>query len=186
MIPGDVPSTYLVSPPTMYLSDLRTLETMTAQFNPEQFEEVLKVVWARLPGPGSSHEKLQYDHTENHKFTFEMIYDALTGEGDVDGNLDARKFLQSLCYAKRGAVTVSDGAPPRILFVWPEMVSLTAAIGELKFKHQRFNREGKSTFFKVDVALEEIRDVRLTSEEVRESGTQRVSEIPKDAAAGLK
>jgi hypothetical protein len=135
--------------------------------------------------PGSSHEKLHYDHTENHKVTFELTYDALTGDGAVDDNLDARKFLMSLCYAKRGARTVREGAPSRILFVWPEMISITAVISELKFKHQRFNAEGKSTFFKVDVSLEEIRDLRLTSEEVRQNGTQRVSDIPKDAQQTL-
>jgi len=174
-IANDIPSSYLAIPARMHLSDLKTLETMNAQFNPAEFDEIVKVRWARLPSPGLSHERLHYDQTENHKITFELIFDAMEG-GTVEGNLDARNFLLSLCYAKAGARTVSDGEPTRVLFVWPGMVSLTAVIGEVKIKHTRFNKEGRSTFFKADISLEEIRDERLTSEEVRQTGTQRRSD----------
>ncbi len=178
--PDDIGSGFLATPMVMYLSDLKTLETMQAQFNPAEFTESVKVVWARLSPPGLSHERLHYDHTENYKASFELTYDALVQTGDVDDNLDARKFLMSLCYARRGARTVSDGAPPRVLFVWPEMVSITAVITDLKFKNTRFNRVGSATFFKVDVSLEEIRDERLFSEDVRRNGTQRVPELPEE------
>lgn len=172
---NDVPSSYLAKPERMYVVDLKTLEEMTAQFNPAEFEETIKVVWSKLISPGLSHERTHYSHTENFKLTFELIFDALAG-GTVEGNLDARDFLQSLCYAKAGARTVSDGEPTRVLFVWPGMVSITAAIGELKFKHTRFNSQGRSTYFKVDVQLEEVRAERLTSEEVRENGARRLSD----------
>jgi hypothetical protein len=175
--PSDVPSSFLAKPERMYLSDLKTLETMTAQFNPAEFEEVIKVKWARFSSPGLSHERMHYDQTENYKTTFELIYDALAGGGSVDGNLDARNFLMSLCYAKAGARTVSDGEASRVLFVWPGMISITAVIGgDLKFKHQRFNKQGRSTFFKVNLSLEEMRFSRLTSEEVRQNGTRRLSD----------
>ncbi len=162
-------------PRRMSITDLKTVETVEAQFNPSEFEETLRVNWARLHPPGLSHERLQYDHTENHKVTFELIFDAMQADGisGVDRNLDARAFLLSLCYAKRGARTVNDGEATRVLFMWPGFISLTAVIAELKFKHSRFNLAGQPSFFKVAVSLEEIRDTRLTSEEVRQVGTNR-------------
>lgn len=169
-------------PPKMYLTDLVTLETMTAQYNPDAFEEVVHVLWARLNPPGLSHSRLQYDHTENHKIQFELIYDALDG-GDVDGNLDARKFLMSLCYSKRGAQNVADGQASRVLFVWPQFVSLTCVIdGELKIKHTRFGVDGRPTYFTASMQLSEIRDARLFSEDVRSTGTQR-SAAPLDPSS---
>lgn len=180
---NDVPSSFLAKPERMYVVDLKTLEEMTAQFNPAEFEETIKVVWSKLISPGLSHERTHYSHTENYKMSFELIFDALAGGGTVDGNLDARDFLQSLCYAKAGARTVNDGEPTRVLFVWPGMASFTAKIDELKFKHSRFNSQGRSTYFKVDVQLEEIRDQRLTSEEVRENGARRLSDQQVDDVA---
>lgn len=175
-LPTDVPSSFLGAPERMYLIDLKTSEVMTAQFNPAELNETLKVARAKLHPPGLPHERLQYSYTENHRVTFELIYDALSDpEASVEGNLDARNFLMSLCYPKQGVRSVNDGADTRVLFVWPNMISLTAVISELRFKHSRFARTGESTFFKVDVSIEEIRDgVPLTSEEVRKVGTLRV------------
>ena len=179
MAANDISLSFLTKPNRMYITDLTTLETMEAQFNPAEFDEVLKVRWARFNSPGLSHERLHYDQTENHKVSFELTYDALAG-ATVDGNLDARNFLLSLCYPKAGARTVNDGEPTRVLFVWPNMISISAVIGELKFKHSRFNKQGKSTFFKVDVQLEELRDTRLTSEDVRQTGVRRRSDNPEE------
>lgn len=168
----------------MYLTDLKTLETLTAQYNPDAFEEIIHVMWARLQPPGLSHARLQYDHTDNHRVVYELIYDALDG-GNVDGNLDARNFLQSLCYSKRGAQTVADGEATRLLFVWPGMLSLTCVIdGEMKFKHTRFGVDGRTTFFTVTMQLSEIRDTQLFSEDVRQNGTQRSAAPPDPSANG--
>lgn len=165
-------SAALQAPPKMYLQDLKTLETVEMQFNPEKLEETIAVEWARLKPLGLSHEVLQYDHTGNHKVAFELIFDALAAGGTDRMNV-ARRFLLSLCYSKKGAQTVSDGEATRVLFVWPGFMSLTSVITSLKFTHTRFNVAAAPTLSACSVALEEIRDVRLFSEDVREMGTQR-------------
>jgi hypothetical protein len=112
-------------------------------------------------------------NTGNLKFTLELQFEAQNPATDVDRNLQARRFLQSLCYPRRGAANVAGGGPPRVLFVWPTFVSLTCVITSLGFKYSRFNLAGTPVHFTAKVALEEIRDVRLLSEEGLAHGTQR-------------
>lgn len=175
-------------PERMYFQDLRTLEILTAQYNPTELEEALGVEWARLSPPGFSHKHLQYVGTENLTYTFDLIFDAAVEGTSLTDILRARRFLMSLCYARRGAQNVREGQAPRFLFVWPTLVSLTAVIsGALTFKHETFNVRGTPTRFSVKMKLEEIRDVRLYSEDVRDEGTERIAKLPKppvDASGG--
>jgi hypothetical protein len=160
-------------PARMSLANISTGESIDAQFNPTELEEALEVNWARQVVPGLSHQPLQYVHTGNDKFTLELYFDALDPTTDLAHIQHARRFLQSLCYARRGAQSLVGGAPPRVLFVWPTVVSLTTVITALSFKYSRFNLAGTPIQFTTKVTLEEIRDVRLVAEDVLANGTQR-------------
>ena len=59
------------------------------------------------------------------------------------------------------------------MFVWPTIVSLNCVISSLTFKYSRFNLAGTPVQFTAKLGLEEIRDVRLLSEEVLADGSQR-------------
>lgn len=161
------------TPARMSIANVSSGESIEAQFNPTELEEALEVNWARQTVPGLSHQPLQFVNTGNLKFTLELQFEAQNAATDVDRNLQARRFLQSLCYPRRGAANVVRGGPPRVLFVWPTFVSLTCVIASLSFKYSRFNLAGTPIYFTAKVALEEIRDVRLLSEEVLANGTQR-------------
>jgi hypothetical protein len=163
------------TPTRMSIANVSSGESIEAQFNPTELEEALEVNWARLTVPGLSHQPLQFVNTGNTKFTLELQFEAQNATTDVERNLRARRFLQSLCYPRRGAANVAGGGPPRVLFVWPTFVSLTCVIASLSFKYSRFNLAGTPIHFTAKVALEEIRDVRLLSEEVLANGTQRSS-----------
>jgi hypothetical protein len=160
-------------PARMSIANVATGDSVEAQFNPTELEEALEVTWARLTVPGLSHQPLQYTNTGNVKFTFELNFEAQDPTADLDQLLATRRFLQSLCYPRRGAANVASGGPPRALFVWPTLVSLTCVVTSLNFKYRRFNLAGTPVQFTVKVGLEEIRDVRLVSEDVLASGTQR-------------
>jgi len=160
-------------PARMSIANVSSGESIEAQFNPTELDEALEVNWARQTVPGLSHQPLQFVNTGNLKFTFELQFEAQRATADVDRNLQARRFLQSLCYPRRGAANVIGGGPPRVLFVWPTFVSLTCVIASLSFKYSRFNLAGTPIQFSAKLALEEIRDVRLLSEEVLANGTQR-------------
>jgi hypothetical protein len=161
------------TPARMSIANVSSGESIDAQFNPTELDEALEVNWARQTVPGLSHQPLQFVNTGNTRFTLDLQFEAQDPTSDVDQILRARQFLQSLCYPRRGAADVIGGGPPRALFVWPTFVSLTCVIASLSFKYSRFNLAGTPVQFTAKVALEEIRDVRLLSEDVLASGTQR-------------
>lgn len=93
-------------PTRMSIANTATGDVVEAQFNPAEFEEALEVNWARQTVPGLSHQPLQFVNTGNVKFTLELNFDALDPTTDVDQIRFARRFLQSLCYPRRGAEDV--------------------------------------------------------------------------------
>jgi hypothetical protein len=157
----------------MSIANVSSGDSIDAQFNPTEFEEALEVNWARQTVPGLSHQPLQFVHTGNAKFTLELNFEAQDPTTNLDEIHRSRRFLQSLCYPRRGADDVIGGGPPRALFVWPNVVSLTCVVTALSFKYGRFNLDGTPVQFTAKVTLEEIRDVRLLSEDVLQDGTQR-------------
>ena len=160
-------------PRRMSIASLATGESIEAQFNPTDLEEAIEVKWGRAEVPGLSHQPLQFGHTGNDRLTFELNFDALAGTMSVDQIQSARRFLLSLCYSSRKATTVASAAPARVLFVWPNLASLTCIIASLTFRYQRFNADGIPIQFTCRLSMEEIRDVRLFAEDVRDNGTQR-------------
>jgi len=160
-------------PARMAIVNVATGESVEAQFNPTELEEALEVTWARQTVPGLSHQPLQYVHTGNARFTLELHFEVQDPTTSLEQLHRARRFLQSLCYPRRGAEDVASGGPPRALFVWPGVISLTCVVTGLSFRYSRFNLDGVPVQFTAKVALEEIRDVRLTADEVLADGTRR-------------
>jgi hypothetical protein len=152
------------------LGDPRTV--FETQFNPEEFTEGLQVNYQRHKIPGLSHEPLQYVNTTNVKFSMDLYFDAVTNE-QADRNLIARRFLSSVCYPKRPVGDLLIGGPPRLLFVWPHIISLTTVITSLQFVYSQFSSTGVPIKFTASISLEEIRDMRLTQDDVIENGTIR-------------
>ncbi len=161
------------TPARMSIVNVSSGASIEAQFNPTEFEEALEVNWARQTVPGLSHQPLQFVNTGNTKFTLELYFRAQNPTGELEQIHHARRFLLSLCYPRRGAADVIGGGPPRALFVWPNVVRLTCVVNTLSFKYNRFNLDGTPVQFTARLGLEEIRDVRLISEDVLANGSQR-------------
>lgn len=152
------------------LGDPRTV--FETQFNPTEFTEGLQVNYQRQKIPGLSHEPLQYVNTTNVKFGMDLFFDAVTQE-QAERNLIARKFLHSVCYPRRPVGDLLIGGPPRLLFVWPSIISLTTVIMSLNLVYRQFSATGVPIKFVASVALEEVRDMRLTQDDVITNGTFR-------------
>lgn len=151
-----------------------------AQFNPTELDEDLTVNWNKLAVLGLSHMPLQYQQTDNHALSVDLAFRAFddTGKNRLADVQRARRFLLSLCYSSQGSpATVIGGAPPRVLFVWPTLIELVCVVKKLHFHHTLFNTQGAPVHFSCKVDLEEIRDVRLYSEQVRDMGTQRSGQV---------
>lgn len=167
-------SAAIVTPARLHLIDLSTGEDFEALFNPEQVTEEIQVAYSRLVIPGMSHQPLQYSNTGNEGLQFDL-YSVGHTPGERERVEDFRRFLQSLCYPKGDAGTIDDGAPPRVLFVWPRVWTFTCVITHLRFVHSQFTVGGQISRSMASVTIEEIRDIRLTSDDVRRHGTRRSS-----------
>ena len=176
-------------------------EGLTAQFNPTELQEAIQVQWSKLRIPGQSHELLQFSHTGNLRYSFTLRFSAFaqdtraaTQRGSRNLGLPpppapdqvtqktledmqrARRFLLSLAYPQRGGNNIPSSGPPRLLFVWPQLVSLTCVLNALTFTYQRFNHQLAPVEFTVQITIEEIRDVKIFSEQVFDIGTNRSPE----------
>lgn len=162
----------------MSISNLNTGETFRAQFNPEKLEESLESTYAEIDVPGLSHKPMQFSNTSNEEFTTELFWRA-TKPAELEAMRQARRFLKSLCFPRRDADTVAGGAPPRVLFVWPRMLSLVCAVKSVKFSHELFTSLGQARVSRATLTLSEIRDVRLSSEDVRDDTELRYGHVPR-------
>lgn len=171
-------------PERLSLTNLDTGEGFFCMFNPNQWEEQVNVNWNRQAVPGLSHQPLQYGYTENFQFDLDLF---LRGEtpGEVNqeptkdkevkglaGILDFRKFLMSLVYP-RLSTTVGGSGPPRVLVVWPNVLTMTCVARSYRVQHTRFNTLGTTVEYGATMGFEEHRNKRITSEEVRLLGAER-------------
>lgn len=166
-------------------------QRVIAQFNPTTLEESLEVLYQRQAVLGLSHEPMQYQRTANYKIPIELYWtstreDARAPQGQqpngpgrsfTDINQENRRNLLSWCYPERGASDILGGAPPRLLFIWPEYIAMTCVITSVRIRVSKFSLSGKPDQWRCTLNLEEISDVRLTQEEVRDNGTIRGSAI---------
>lgn len=164
-------------PPRMSITNISSGVTLEMQFNPEQFQENVTANYNEQTVPGLSHQVLQFSHTSNEGFSFDLHYIAYSVD-EMDEIHRARRFLKSLCFPSAGADTVQGGAPPRVLLVWPRMLSLSCVMRSVSLTHVLFNRQARSRQFGAQVQLQEIRDFRITSEEVYSDNQLRYGMVP--------
>jgi hypothetical protein len=163
-------------PATMLLVNLVTNATLQPQFNPTEFEEKLGAAWSKLAVPGLSHQVKQFGNTLDVTFDFELFYRVADGgPTELKRVLDARTFLYAACHPRSQTSTLNGAGPPRLLFVWPGLISLNCVITGLAFKYTMFNTNGNPIAYSAKVTLEEIRDSLVTMEDIISQGTQNRS-----------
>lgn len=163
-----------VQPARMSLVNLVSGEQLDAQFNPEELQETIGAVYAKQVVPGLSHQVKQFVHTEDLSIAFTLFWSGHVGVERHALNQRARAFLHAACHPRTtNAGSIGRGGAPRLLFVWPELFSLTCVLTKASFAHRQFNARGASVNFSCAVTLEELRDAFLASEDVIELGTRR-------------
>ena len=91
-------------------------------------------------------------------------------------NMAARRFLLAAHYPRRSVNAIGNAGPPRYLFVWPGLTSLTCVSLHTKFGYTKMSQlTGTPVVFSAEVSLEEIRDVIVYSEDIEIIGTQRAT-----------
>lgn len=167
-------STYEVKPPKMTLTNLVSQVTLEAQYNPETFEEEIGANYSKLAVQGLSHQVKQFGYTEDNAFQISLDFEALSrGPKGMENLAFARRFLLSAHYPRGNAGAIRTAGAPRILFVWPGLISLTCVLLKTKFSYSQFNRLAGLVRMRATINIEEIRDVLITSEEVFLQGSMR-------------
>lgn len=160
----------MVRPPRCVLVNVASGDSVECLFNPTQLTEKVQVNWSRLAVPGLSHQVLQFQSTSNRQLAgIEFYLDRFfateqPGEPDI---LDFRAFIRSLTVPPAGTGGVVDTAPPRTLFVWPEVVTIETVVTDVEFQYRQLGVDGRVLVYAATVTFEEILDVRVTSEERR-------------------
>lgn len=172
-------------PPRCLLVNVITGETMECLFNPTQISEKLQVNWNRLSVPGLSHQVLQFQSTGNRQLSgVEFYLDRFfaskqpgwshtscaarpcdLGSPDI---MEFRSFIRALTVPPAGTEDVPDTAPPRMLFIWPNVVTVETVVTDVEFQYRQIATDGKVLVYSATVSFEEILDVRVTSEQLRE------------------
>ena len=161
----------LARPPRCTLFNLHTGDWIECLFNPEQLSEKVQVNYARLGVPGLSHQVLQYQGTGNRKlggveFYLDRFF-AAEQPGDVE-IMDFRAFLRALTVPPAETEGVLQTAPPRVLVVWPKFLTIEAVLTAVDFQYRRFGADGRVLVYAARVSFEEILDLRVSSENLRE------------------
>jgi hypothetical protein len=180
-------------PQRMYIQSVdRPDEIVEAQFNPEKLKETIGVDWQRFLIPGLTYQPQQYANTNNTQYRFELVFDAsarnavldigdgrpaISYDATINRILNARKQLHAWAVLRRNNQLGGIGDTQRLLFVWPNFISLTCNIVSVEFNHEQFNVNGQPVYFRCAVLLEETRDVALYAEDVLAQGTQRSGRV---------
>lgn len=161
----------MVRPPRCVIVNVTSGESMECLFNPTQLTEKVQVNWSRLAVPGLSHQVLQFQSTANRSLAgVEFYLDRFfateqPGEPDI---MEFRSFIRALTVPPSGTEGVVDTAPPRTLFIWPEVITVETVVTDVEFQYRQVAIDGRVLVYAATVTFEEILDVRVTSEELRE------------------
>jgi hypothetical protein len=163
--------TAVIRAPKCFLINVESTEMIQCLFNPAQLTEKVSVNWNRVAVPGLSHQLLQFQSTGNRQLTnVEFYLDRFFAKEHSDDAdiLQFRGFLRALTVPPKTADGVPSTAPPRTLFVWPNVVSITTVLTDLEFNYKQFAADASVLVYTATVTFEEILDARVTSEELRE------------------
>lgn len=143
----------IVRPPRVTLANVSTGERLECLFNPTHLSERVQVSWNRLAVVGLGRQVLQYQSTGNRllpgvEFYVDKFF-ASEQPGDAD-ILAFRDFLRALTVP-----AAAELAPPRVLVVWPGVVTLEGVVTELEFQYRQFGSDGNVLVYAASCSFEE-------------------------------
>jgi len=156
-------------PPKCLLINVHSGAQIEPLFNPTQVSEAVQVRYDRHHVAGLSHEVLQYRGTTNRRLSGVAFYldrlfaEAQPGQPDIRA---FRAFLRALTVPPRHSGGGLPSPPPRLLFIWPEVVVMQAVVTDLEFQYRQFNAYGELMVYTARCTLEAFEIERLTSEDV--------------------
>ncbi len=155
----------ITRPPRCALVNVDTGESMECLFNPTKLAEKVQVNWSRLSVPGLSHQVLQYQSTGNRGLSGVEFYldkffaSQQPGAPDI---MEFRNFLRALTVPNE-----IHHAPPRVLVIWPKVLTVETVLTDLEFEYRQFGTDGSALVYTAVCGFEEILDTRIKSSQLR-------------------
>jgi len=173
-------------------------EEMEVQFNPRNLEITIGVNYSTQQIPGLSKQVNQYVSTMNPIIPIELFVNVLSDpigkEQDQKiikdlripppvvlsrSNQDNRKemqfhnFLLGFAYPKKLTSGLKPFSPPRMGFVWPNVLSLSGFVKRLRFRYERFFVNGLAAYIaNIDFEAEFFQAV--SSDAIRRIGLSKI------------
>jgi len=160
----------LARAPRCSLVNVWSGESIECLLNPTELVEKLQINWNRLVVPGLSHQPLQFQSTGNRQLSGVEFYLDRFFASEQPGApeiLEFRRFLMALTVPPEALESVVSAAPPRVLVVWPRVLTIECVLGSVEFHYRQFATDGQVLVYTASVSFEEILDVRITSEDRR-------------------
>jgi hypothetical protein len=164
-------SAAVTRPPRCVLVNVATAESIECLLNPTELSEKLQVNWNRLVVPGHSHQVLQFQSTSNTvlsgvEFYLDRFFASAHGNDSV--LTEFRGFLRALTVPVARTQSVTETAPPRVLVIWPNVLTVECVVNSVEFQYRQFDVEGRVLVYTATVGFEAVLDVRVTSEALRQ------------------
>lgn len=160
----------MTRPPRCVLVNVTTGESLECLFNPTQLTEKLQVNWNRQVVPGLSHQVLQFQSTSNRQLAgVEFYLDRFfaTEQPGEPNILEFRAFLRALTVPPANTTGVLPTTPPRVLLIWPNVVTVECVVASVDFQYRQLAVDSKLLAYTASVTFEEVLDRRVTSEDLR-------------------
>jgi hypothetical protein len=153
--------------------NIDTGEEQSPFFNPTEFETQISATYERKRPLGHAHSNLQYSGTDNPVINLEFFLLTQTAENHTL-NAEFLNFMHGFLYPMRAANSVRTGSPPRLLFIWPKVLSLSTRVTAINTRYVRFRSSDLAAVQQImTCTLEENRDFRWTYEDQVSAGFLR-------------
>jgi hypothetical protein len=108
---------------------------------------------------------LQYQNTANRQLVgVEFYLDGFPATPPTPAKdlLAFRSFLRALTIPPPRAAGVAMVAPPRVLLLWPGVVTMECVIASVELQYKQFGVDGSVLVYTATVTFEEVLDVRAS------------------------
>jgi len=162
--------------PKLLLVDMAGGDEFEVPFNPNSLSTAFVAKYTSLLPVGHTSNTLHYEGTESPAIPLELLLWLKAVEGEPGSGFlrdiqEIQRFLMSLMYPVEFAATVHSNAPPRVLVIWPNELSVVARVTSLKIDRVQFrNTDLRSMVSRASMTIVPIRGSRVSSEEMRDSG----------------
>ena len=154
-------------PPRVKIVNTEDGNELECQFNPTELARELEVAYNFISADGLGYSPVQYRSTGAQ--TIKIAFDLSAIGKDPAEMMKALRFFESLCFPLK-----TTGAPPPILLVWPNFISLTCVVTRWKEDTSMFRTKDMQPILgRVELDLAEARATALYSEDVLDKGGLR-------------